>query len=494
MLEQLTVAEALEKLAAREISAQELTAAACKRIDEVEGTIKAFVTLTKEQALAAAARVDAKLQAGEEIGSLAGVPMALKDNICTKGIRTTCSSTMLQDFVPPYSAAVYEHLKNAGSILVGKTNLDEFAMGSSTENSAFFTTRNPWDTERVPGGSIGGSAAAVAAGEVLFALGSDTGGSIRQPASFCGVVGMKPTYGRISRYGVVAFASSLDQVGPLTKDVRDCALVMNAIARHDPRDATSANTETPDYTKFLDGHVKGLKIGVPKEYFMEGMDPGVAAAVRKGIELLVSLGAEAEEISLPHTEYSIPVYYVIAPAEAASNFARFDGVVYGYRADTDSLEEMYLQTRGQGFAPEVKRRLLLCTYVLSAGCYEEYYLKALKVRTLIKEDFVKAFTKYDLLVTHTTPYTAFPVGAVKDPVKMYHNDICTIAASMAGLPAISIPCGLVGGLPVGMQLIGNHFDEGTIIRAAYAYEHNSEWSSQKPELYRKLREGGRKHE
>lgn len=482
MLEQLTVADAVEKLQSREISAQELTEATLKRIAAVDETVKAYLTITSEQALAAAAQIDAKRKNGEQVGPLAGVPVALKDNMCTKGVKTTCASKMLHNFLPPYDATVVELLQKAGCIMLGKTNLDEFAMGSSTENSTYFTTRNPWDLTRVPGGSSGGSAAAVAADEALFAIGSDTGGSIRQPASFCGVVGMKPTYGRVSRYGLIAFASSLDQIGPLTKDVRDCAMVMNAIAQYDPRDTTSAKQATPDYTSYLDKNVKGLKIGVPKEYFAQGITPGVAAAVQKSIDLLVSLGAEAEEMSLPHTEYGIPIYYIIAPAEASSNLARFDGVEYGFRVETDNLLDMYKKTRSQGFGTEVKRRIMLGTYALSSGYYDAYYHKALQVRTLIKEDFDRAFAKYDVILTPTTPATAFVAGTVEDPLTMYLNDICTIPANMAGLPAISLPCGFVDDLPVGMQLIAKPFAEGTILRAAHAYEQHSGLPKQKPAL------------
>lgn len=482
MLEQLTIAETLEKLKNKEVSARELTQAALSRIEAVDDTVKAFVTVTGEQALAAASAVDAKRLNGEDVGPLAGIPMALKDNMCTKGVQTTCSSKILHNFIPPYDATVAELLRDAGAVLLGKTNLDEFAMGSSTENSALFTTRNPWDPARVPGGSSGGSAAAVAAGEVCFSLGSDTGGSIRQPAAFCGVVGMKPTYGRVSRYGLIAFASSLDQIGPFTKDTRDCALVMNAIAKHDPRDSTSVPVDTPDYSALLGGNVKGLKIGVPREYFAEGIDPDVNAAVRRALDTLVSLGAEAEEISLPHTEYGIPVYYLIAPAEASSNLARYDGVQYGYRADADSLIDMYSKTRSEGFGTEVKRRIMLGTYALSSGYYDAYYLKALKVRTLIKEDFDRAFAKYDVLLTPTTPTTAFVAGTVEDPLTMYLNDIFTIPMNLAGLPAVSMPCGFVNGLPVGLQLIGKPFDEATILRVAHAYEQNSGLEKKKPNL------------
>jgi aspartyl-tRNA(Asn)/glutamyl-tRNA(Gln) amidotransferase subunit A len=478
----LTVAKALDMLQNREISSKELVESAFARIEEVDCKIKAFMTLTRDQAIAAAAVVDAKRLNGEEVAPLAGIPMALKDNLCTKGILTTCSSRILHNFVPPYDAAVVELLRHAGAIMVGKTNMDEFAMGSSTENSGFFTTRNPWDTERVPGGSSGGSAVAVAAGEALFSLGSDTGGSIRQPAAFCGVVGMKPTYGRVSRYGLVAFASSLDQIGPLTMDIKDCALVMNIIATHDKRDTTSADVVTPDYTTCLDGIVKGMKIGVPKEYFTEGINLAISDSVRKAIDVLVSLGAVADEISLPHTEYGIPAYYLIAPAEASSNLARYDGVQYGLRVEADNVIDMYKKTRSQGFGPEVKRRIMLGTYALSSGYYDAYYLKALKVRTLIKQDFDQAFSKFDVIITPTTPSVAFPVGEVEDPLTMYMHDILTIPANMAGLPALSMPCGFVDGLPVGLQFIGKPFDESTILRMAFAYEQNSGLEKKRPEI------------
>lgn len=485
MFEKLTISSALDLLNKGEVSAVELAEASLRRIEDLDETIKAFVTVTRESALNAAAGIDEKRKNGETLGPLAGIPMALKDNICTKGIRTTCSSKILHNFVPPYDATVTELLYRSGAVLAGKTNLDEFAMGSSTENSGYFVTRNPWDTSRVPGGSSGGSAAAVAAGMSLFALGTDTGGSIRQPAAFCGVVGMKPTYGRVSRYGVVAFASSLDQVGTLTRNVRDTALVLNSIAVHDARDTTSAPFATPDYTAGLDGEVKGLKIAVPREYFNMGIDPGVEAAVRKALDVLLSLGAEAEEISMPHTEYGISSYYLIAPAEASSNLARFDGVQYGLRVDADNIIDMYRKTRSEGFGPEVKRRIMLGTYALSSGYYDAYYLKALKVRTLIKQDFDKAFEKYDVILTPTAPNVAFEIGAVEDLLTMYMNDICTIPVNLAGLPAISIPCGLVRGLPAGLQFIGKAFDEETILRAAYAYEQHSGLENKLPAIQTK---------
>lgn len=458
-------------LARKEISSVELTEAMLERIEQVEGRIKAFVTLTPEVALEQARAVDTARARGEELGPLAGIPMALKDNLCTEGIRTTCSSKMLENWVPPYDALVVKKLKEAGAVLLGKLNMDEFAMGSSTENSRFFPTRNPWDLERVPGGSSGGAAAAVAAGEAFYSLGSDTGGSIRQPASFCGVVGLKPTYGRVSRFGLVAFASSLDQIGPLTRDVTDCALVLQAIAGHDPADSTSADLPVPDYLAALRPDIKGLKVGVPREYFGSGMEPEVAAVVRRAIDRLADLGAICEEISLPHTEYALPAYYLVAPAEASSNLARYDGVAYGFRLPGTDIVDMYMKTRREGFGPEVKRRIMLGTYALSAGYYDAYYLKALKVRTLIRRDFEEAFKRFHVLVTPTSPTVAFRLGEkVDDPLAMYLSDLCTIPVNMAGLPAISIPCGFSQGLPVGLQLIAPPFEEEMLLRVAYTLE------------------------
>lgn len=468
----LTAHEAHGLLLKKEVSSVELTQAVLDRIAAVDDRVKAFVTVTRDEALAKSKEVDAKLKAGEAIGPLAGIPMVLKDNMCVKGIKTTCSSKILHNFVPPYNATVVEKLAAAGAVLVGKANMDEFAMGSSTENSGFFATRNPWNTDTVPGGSSGGSAASVAAGEAIFSLGSDTGGSIRQPAAFCGVVGLKPTYGYVSRYGLIAFASSLDQIGPFTKDVRDCALVMNVIAGHDPKDSTSAPVEVPDFTKFLTGDIKGLKIGIPREYFVDGMEPGVESAVKGAIAKLQALGAEVEECSLPHTEYALPVYYLIAPAEASSNLARYDGVRYGYRHEgAEDIVSMFKKTRSEGFGAEVKRRIMLGTYALSSGYYDAYYLKALKVRTLIKEDFDKAFAKFDVLLSPTAPSTAFRFGEKADnPIQMYLSDIFTMSVNLAGIPGISIPCGFSNGMPVGLQLMGKAFDEGTLFRVAHAFE------------------------
>ncbi|AKX94835.1 Asp-tRNA(Asn)/Glu-tRNA(Gln) amidotransferase subunit GatA [Neomoorella thermoacetica] len=479
----LTAHELSDLLNRKEISSEEATAAIIDRIEAVDGRVQAYLTRTAEQALEEARAVDAARARGETLGPLAGVPMALKDNLCTEGVRTTCSSRMLADWVPPYDATVVRRLKEAGAVMLGKLNMDEFAMGSSTENSSFFPTRNPWDLERVPGGSSGGAVAAVAAGEAYFALGSDTGGSIRQPASFCGVVGMKPTYGRVSRYGLVAFASSLDQIGPITRDVTDCALVLEAIAGHDPLDSTSADLPVPDYRSALKPEVKGLKIGVPREYFGAGMEPEVAAIVRRAIAKLEELGAVCEETSLPHTEYALPAYYLVAPAEASSNLARYDGVSYGLRVPGKDIIEMYMNTRSQGFGPEVKRRIMLGTYALSSGYYDAYYLKALKVRTLIRRDFETAFEKYDLLATPTSPTVAFRLGEkAGDPLAMYLSDLCTIPINMAGLPALSLPCGFSQGLPVGLQLIGRPFAEATLLQAAYAFEQSTEYHRRRPEL------------
>jgi aspartyl-tRNA(Asn)/glutamyl-tRNA(Gln) amidotransferase subunit A len=472
----LGISGARELLDRGEISARELLDAVYARIDEVEDRVRAYVTLTRERAYE---------MAGEEGGGpLAGIPLAVKDNMCTKGTRTTCASRILEHYVPPYESTVTTRLLGAGYVLPGKTNMDEFAMGSSCENSGFFPTQNPWDTTRIPGGSSGGSAAAVAADECIAALGSDTGGSIRQPASLCGVVGLKPTYGRVSRYGLVAFASSLDQIGPITKTVRDAAILMNVISGHDPRDSTSAPVPVPDFTERLGREIRGLRIGVPREYVIDGMDPEVEAAVRKAIGQLESLGAEMVEVSLPHTDYAIATYYVLATSEASSNLARYDGVRYGYRSQGRDLMDMYMKTRAKGFGPEVKRRIMLGTFALSSGYYDAYYLKAQRVRTLVKRDFEEAFQKVDLLVTPTTPEVAFRKGEkTEDPLKMYLSDIFTNSVNLAGVPGISIPCGFSKeGLPVGLQIIGRHFDEETVLRAAHAYEQSTEWHTRRPAL------------
>lgn len=483
-LNELTAHELHNLLVKKEISCCELTEAVFARIEAVEEQVKAYLTLTRDVAMQQAAAVDAKLARGEALGALEGIPVAIKDVLCTRGIRTTCASKILYNFVPPYDATVVQRMRAAGMVFIGKANMDEFAMGSSTENSAFFPTRNPWDLTTVPGGSSGGSAAAVAGDECIVALGSDTGGSIRQPASFCGIVGLKPTYGRVSRYGLIAFASSLDQIGPMTKDVTDCALVMNVIAGHDPLDSTSLPQPVPDYTKSLVPDVKGLRIGVPKEYFAQGVEPAVADAVRAAIDQLCALGAIAEETSTPYAEYGLPTYYIIAPSEASSNLARYDGVQYGYRAaDESDVIAMLRKTRAEGFGHEVKHRIMIGTYALSSGYYDAYYLKASKVRTLIKQDFDRAFEKYDVLITPTSPTVAFKLGErTHDPLAMKLADVCTIPVNMAGLPGISIPCGFDKGLPIGLQIIGKALDEETLLRVAYTYEQATEWHKQKPKL------------
>ncbi|NLI93463.1 MAG: Asp-tRNA(Asn)/Glu-tRNA(Gln) amidotransferase subunit GatA [Peptococcaceae bacterium] len=473
-------------LVKKEISSTELTKEFLTHIKNTEAKVRAFLTITEETALAAAAKIDEKIAKNETIGILEGLPAALKDNMCTEGIATTCGSRILENFVPPYDATVTAKLKEAGAVLVGKLNMDEFAMGSSTENSGFFPTSNPWDMKRVPGGSSGGSAASVAAREVPFTLGSDTGGSIRQPAAFCGVVGLKPTYGAVSRYGLVAFASSLDQIGPLTKTVRDNALVLNAVAGHDPKDSTSVPFNKPDYTQFLENNVKGLKIGVPKEFFGLGLQPEVEKVIRNGIQTLQELGAEVEECSLPHMEYAMPTYYIIAPAECSSNLARYDGVRYGYRAEADDMIDMFKDTRAKGFGQEVKRRIMLGTYALSSGYYDAYYLKAQKVRTLIKQDFDKVFARYDVLISPTAPTPAYKIGEISDPLTIYMGDVYTIPVNLAGLPAISLPAGFVNGLPVGMQLIGKHFDEGVLYRAAYTFEQNTDYHKEIPAFIKEV--------
>lgn len=471
-----TAHELHDKLVNKEISSVELTKALYERIDEVEGDVQAYITLDKDNALAQAAKVDAKIAAGEKIAPLAGIPGAIKDNICTKDLLTTCASKMLANVIPIYDAHVIEKLREEDTIFLGKTNMDEFAMGSSTESSYFHPTRNPWNLERVPGGSSGGSAAAIAAGEAIWSLGSDTGGSIRQPASFNGCVGIKPTYGRVSRYGCVAFASSLDQIGPITRDVTDAATVLNAICGKDGRDSTSLPVETPDFTKALRQDVKGLRIGLPKEYYGEGLDPKVDAELKKAIAQYEAMGAEIVEISLPHTEYAVTTYYIIAPAEASTNLARYDGVRYGFRAENAaSAPEMTLLSRSEGFGDEVKRRIMLGTYVLSSGYYDAYYKKAMQVRTLIRNDFNKAFEQCDVILTPTSPAVAYSMDKQLDPLAVYMLDVYTIPVNMAGLPGISVPCGFVDGMPVGMQLIGKVLDEETLLRAAYTFEQANEY-------------------
>lgn len=474
-----------DMLVNKEITSLELTQAVLARIDEVEGDVQAYLTITREEALAQAKAVDEKIAKGEEIAFLEGIPGAIKDNICTKGIKTTCASKILQKFVPPYDATVMQKLEAQNPVVLGKTNLDEFAMGGSTENSAYHPTCNPWNTDCVPGGSSGGSAAAVAAGTAVWALGSDTGGSIRQPASFCGVVGMKPTYGRVSRYGLVAYASSLDQIGPITKDVTDCAHILNIIAGRDEMDSTSLDVQVPDFTKALVQDVKGLKIGLPKEYFVKGMDPEVEAAVRNGVKELEKLGAEVVEISLPNTDYAISTYYLIAPAEAATNLARYDGVSYGERAeDAADLVEMMTKTRTQYLGEEVKRRIMIGNYALSAGYYDAYYLKALKVRRLVKEDYDKAFKDVDVIICPAAPSVAYKIGEkISNPLEMYLQDACTVPLNLAGLPGISVPCGYnKDKMPIGMQIIGKALDEETILRVAYTYEQSQSYHEDRAQL------------
>ncbi|MCL7454954.1 MAG: Asp-tRNA(Asn)/Glu-tRNA(Gln) amidotransferase subunit GatA [Anaerolineae bacterium] len=482
-LARLTIQEARSLLSRGEISSVELTQAVLDRILDLDNAVKAYLTLAPDLALEQAAEAD-RNRANGGASPLLGIPLAIKDIISLEGLPATCGSRILEDYVPPYSATVVEKLRAAGAVILGKTNTDEFAMGSSTENSAYFTTRNPWDLDRVPGGSSGGSAAAVAAGMALGALGSDTGGSVRQPAALCGVVGIKPTYGRVSRWGLVAFASSLDQIGPLARTVSDAALLLGTIAGYDPRDSTSVDVPVAGYAAALTGDVRGLRIGVPQEYFIAGIQPEVESAVRAAVETLAGLGAEVVDVSLPHTEYALPAYYLIAPAEASANLARFDGMRYGLSLPADDLWETYRRTRGQGFGPEVKRRIMLGTYALSAGYYDAYYLKASQVRTLIRRDFDQALEHCDVLLAPTAPTTAFKVGEIAgDPLQMYLQDIFTLALSLAGLPGLSLPCGFDGeGLPIGLQVMGRAFDEATVLRVAHAYEQATEWHRRAPAL------------
>ena len=477
----LTAVELGKKIKSGETSAVEAAKESIASINKLESKINAFVTVIDEKKiLEAADNVQKRIEAGELTGPLAGVPVAIKDNMCTNGILTTCSSKILGNFVPPYTAPAVENLENAGAIIVGKTNMDEFAMGSTTETSFYGATANPWDTTKVPGGSSGGSAAAVAANEVPFALGSDTGGSIRQPSSYCGVTGMKPTYGTVSRYGLIAYGSSLDQIGPIAKDVADVAAALEAIASHDKKDSTSVNRQNTEFTKMLEGGVKGLKIGIPKDYFSDGLNPEVRDAVLNAAEVLKSLGAEVEEFDLSLVDYAIPAYYVIASAEASSNLARFDGVKYGYRTpEYEELHEMYKKTRTEGFGSEVKRRIMLGSFVLSSGYYDAYYIKALKTKSLIKQAFNKAFLKYDCILGPVAPTTAPKIGSsLADPISMYLGDIYTISANLAGLPGISLPCGFdKDGMPIGMQLLGDCFAEDKILRAAYAFEQTREYKN-----------------
>jgi aspartyl-tRNA(Asn)/glutamyl-tRNA(Gln) amidotransferase subunit A len=485
-LAHLTLQQARDLLCRRDVSSVELTQAVLDRILSLDNEVRAYLTLTPELALEQAAdadRIRAALDA-DDPPPLLGIPLAIKDILCLEGVPTTCGSRILEDYLPPFSATAVEKLRQAGAVILGKTNTDEFAMGSSTENSAFFPTRNPWDLSRVPGGSSGGSAAAVAAGMAFGALGSDTGGSVRQPAALCGVVGLKPTYGRVSRWGLIAFASSLDQIGCLTRTVADAAVLLGAIAGYDPRDSTSVDTPVPDYLASLTNGVQGLHIGVPREYSLEGMQPKVESAVRAAIATLADLGAEIADVSLPHTEYALPVYYLIAPAEASANLARYDGLRYGLSQQGKDLWDSYRQTRGQGFGPEVKRRIMLGTYALSAGYYDAYYLKASQVRTLIRRDFDQALAKCDVLVAPTTPTTAFKLGEkTDDPLQMYLEDVFTLALSLAGLCGLSLPCGFDQmGLPIGLQIMGGAFDEATVLRVAHAYEQATDWHKRKPAI------------
>jgi len=491
-LNQLTAREIINLVKKREISVYEITDSVFQQIEKVESKIDAFLYLNKEGALKKAKSIDDKIKQGEEIPILSGVALTVKDILAVKEMETTCGSKILKGFKPPYDATVIHALKDAGAIIIGKANMDEFAMGSSTENSAFKITHNPWDLERVPGGSSGGSAAAVAADESHVALGTDTGGSIRQPASFCGIVGLKPTYGRVSRYGLVAYASSLDQIGPLTKDVKDAAMIMNIICGQDKKDSTSANLRVPDYLESCKDGIKGLKIGIPREYFITGLSSEVKTVIENALMQFEKMGAKIEEVSLPHTEYSLPTYYLIATAEASSNLARYDGVQYGYRTkDYDELASLYKRTRTEGFGNEVKRRIMLGTYALSTGYYDDYYLKAQKVRTLIKQDFDNAFKMFDVLITPTAPSPAFKINEkVNDPLTMYLSDIYTIPVNLAGIPAISLNCGYSStNLPIGMQIIGKSFDESTIIQTAYNFEKYGGVKKRKPELkFEKVKE------
>jgi len=482
---ELTIQKAHQLLKAKKISSQELTRSVLDRIESVENQVDAFITITEEMALSAADAADKRIGQGD-ISFLTGIPVGIKDLICTNGIKTTCGSRILENFVPTYDATVMHKLKSDSAVLIGKMNMDEFAMGSSTEHSAFKLTRNPWDPSRIPGGSSGGSAAAVSADMCLGALGSDTGGSIRQPASHCGIVGLKPTYGRVSRFGLVAFASSLDQIGPLGKKVEDCAMMLNTIAGYDPKDSTSVPEKLPDFTSFLDEDLKGMRVGIPREVaVLEGLDPDVSAAVDKAIGVIENRGAQCVDISLPHTKHVVAVYYVIAPCEASSNLARYDGVKYGYRtSEQANLLDMYRTTRTVGFGSEVQRRIIIGTYCLSAGYYDAYYGKASQVRTLIVDDFKNAFQSCDVILTPVAPTPAFKIGEnVNDPLKMYLSDIFTLSANLAGIPGLSVPCGFSSeGLPIGLQLLGKHFDEGSILKVGYSFEQATDYHRERPKL------------
>ncbi|HNP85499.1 MAG TPA: Asp-tRNA(Asn)/Glu-tRNA(Gln) amidotransferase subunit GatA [Kouleothrix sp.] len=482
-LYELTITEARRRLDAGDITSVQLTEAVLERIAAVDSQVRAYLAISDDLAMRQARAADARRRAGNATGPLDGIPLAIKDVINVQGLTTTCGSKIIENFVPPYDSTAVARLKDAGAVLLGKTNCDEFAMGSSTERSAFFVTHNPWDLERVPGGSSGGSAAAVAAGAALGALGTDTGGSIRQPASLCGVTGLKPTYGRVSRYGLVAFGSSLDQIGPFAWTAQDCALILGAIAGADPHDSTAAPQPVPDYVAGLNGDVRGLRVGVPKEYFVEGLEAGVEAAVRDALELLRANGAEIVDVSLPHTKYALPVYYIIAPAEASANLARYDGVRYGVKQAGDSYWDELERTRGSGFGAEVRRRIMLGTYALSAGYYDAYYKRAQQVRTLIRRDFEQAFAQVDILAAPTSPTVAFKIGEkTDDPLAMYLEDVCTLPINLAGMPGLVVPCGFSAGLPVGLQLIGRPFDEGTLLRAGDAYQRMTDWHTRRPVL------------
>jgi aspartyl-tRNA(Asn)/glutamyl-tRNA(Gln) amidotransferase subunit A len=483
-LHQLTIHELQKLIMSGEVNSSGIVTSVFKRIDAVEEDVHAYITLMKDYAFEEALKADKDIKAGK-IKPLTGIPVALKDIVCTKGFLTTCGSHILHNYIPPYDATVVEKLKDSGAVFTGKTNMDEFAMGSSTETSYFGITRNPWDLDRIPGGSSGGSAAAVAADLCIASIGSDTGGSIRQPAALCGVVGMKPTYGRVSRYGLIAFASSLDQIGPFTKDVEDCAIMMNALAGYDPRESTSVPMDVPDYREFLSRGIEGWRVGIPKEYFIEGIDPEVEESVRKAITVIEGLGAKCIEMSLPHTEYCLAVYYIIAPAEASSNLARYDGVKYGFRSqESRDLLDMYKKTRSAGFGAEVKRRIMIGTYALSSGYYDAYYKKASQVRALIKRDFEEAFKQCDVILTPTSPTPAFKIGEkTEDPLQMYLSDIFTISANLAGIPGISVPCGFTRkGLPIGVQFLAGHFEEGKLIQISSAFEKHATLEKRRPAL------------
>ncbi|MFC1486353.1 Asp-tRNA(Asn)/Glu-tRNA(Gln) amidotransferase subunit GatA [Thermoproteota archaeon] len=484
-LYELTAKETIQKIVSNEVSAEECVYAVFERIHKFEDKINAYVTLVEEEALKKAQKIDKKVSDGKTVGKMAGVAIAVKDAICTQGIPTTCSSRMLENFIPPYDAQVIERIKQEDGVIIGKTNMDEFAMGSSTETSYFGPTLNPWDRSRVPGGSSGGSAACITSDEAILALGTDTGGSIRCPASYCSVVGLKPTYGLVSRYGLIAYANSLEQIGPMTKDVSDCALFLTVIAGHDSRDGTSVNLESKDYTEFLEDNVEGFKIGVPKEFFGEGTNDEVKKQVWGGIHKLEELGATYEETSLPSLEHSLAAYYIVAMSEASSNLARYDGLRYGYRIDKDKGDwaTVFAQNRRVGFGPEVRRRIILGTYALSTGYYNKYYLKALKVRTLIRKNFEEAFKKFDVIVGPTMPFPPFKINErIKDPLALYMSDVDTVSANLAGIPAISVPCGFINGLPIGMQIMAPLLREDLILQVAYTFEQNTQYRNRKPEI------------